>query len=200
MLACSIIFLPLQQAYASPTEITARPPTTDIVDWGQLGTPNLTFTTPQYFTSSSGDILGTVYANPTIFLGEQCCIGTTGTVNGGFARGDKVLATYGPITIKFYEPVQSVGAQIQDGNVGDHFTAVILAFNGDTLLGAFTESGFSNDTGNNDNVFLVVEDSTGSITEIVYLIINPSDPTKLQGVIINQLTVVTAPKHSGHGK
>jgi hypothetical protein len=33
-LVCDMIVSPLQQACASPTELTARPPTTDIVNWG----------------------------------------------------------------------------------------------------------------------------------------------------------------------
>src|SRR5262249_40287034 len=70
---------------------------------------------------------------------------------------------------------------------------VILAFHGDTLLATFTEGGFSGDLGDNSNVFLGVQDSTGSITEIVYLIVN-SDPSTLQNVAINQLSVVPASK------
>src|SRR5262249_23323583 len=82
MLACSIIFSPLQQACASTTEVTARPPSAETVNWGQFGTPNLFFTTPQYFTSSSGDIFGTVYTNGTLSLVQQCCIGITGIFDG----------------------------------------------------------------------------------------------------------------------
>jgi hypothetical protein len=105
-----------------------------------------------------------------------------------------VIVTNAQLSIKFYEPVQAVGAQIQDNLTGDHFTAVILAFHGDTLLATFTEVGFSSTLGDNSNVFLGVQDATGSITEIVYLIFN-SDPSRLQSVAINQLTVVPAPKH-----
>jgi hypothetical protein len=202
MLACSMIFSPLQQAYASSIQLTARPATTDIVNWGQLGTPpSLTFTTPQNFTSSSGDILGTVYFNGTLTLVQECCIGDTGNFDGDFAPGDLVIVTSlgTPLSIKSYEPVQAVGAQIQDNKIGDHFTAVILAFNGDTLLATFTAAGYSGEAGDNSNVFLGVQDSTADITEIVYLIVD-SDPSTPQNVAINQLSVVPGPKHKGTGK
>ena len=67
-----------------------------------------------------------------------------------FAPGDKVLVTYlAPLTINFNTPVQSVGTQLQDDTIGDHFIAVILAFSRSTLLGIFTENGFSGDLGDN---------------------------------------------------
>jgi hypothetical protein len=81
MIACSM-------AGASPTELTARPTTTDIVDWGQLGTPNLTFTTPQYFTSSSGDILGTVYFNGP---------GSPDAPPSSFSRNNVASGSQGPL-------------------------------------------------------------------------------------------------------
>jgi hypothetical protein len=88
-------------------------------------------------------------------LFEQCCIGITGSFFGSFAPGDKVLVTYlAPLTINFNTPVQSVGAQIQFNTYGN-FTAEILAFDGPTLLGVFTENGDATDLGNNSDIFLV---------------------------------------------
>jgi hypothetical protein len=85
--------------------------------------------------------------------------------------------------------VQSVGKQIQDDRIGDHFIAEILAFSGSTLLGTFTENGFSGDLGDNSNIFLGVRDSIPDITGITYLTFT-SDPTfRLQSVDINQLSV-----------
>jgi hypothetical protein len=72
------------------TILTARPATGDVVDWGQIGTPNLIITTPQSFTSTGGTT-GTVSLNGTGFLVQQCCIGITGTFDGDFAPGDKHL-------------------------------------------------------------------------------------------------------------
>jgi hypothetical protein len=63
--ACALSVLPLESVYATPIELTARPGGADIVDWGQLGTPNLLITTPQSFTSVGG-ITGTVNLNGTI--------------------------------------------------------------------------------------------------------------------------------------
>src|ERR1700738_123792 len=87
--------------------------------------------TPRSFTSVGG-ITGTVNLNvtPNAFQGlvQQCCVGITGNFNGGFTPGDKVLVTYqAPLTINFNTPVQSVGTQIQDDRIGDHFIAEILA-------------------------------------------------------------------------
>src|ERR1700730_1899620 len=125
---CALTALPLEPVYADLTELTTRPGGADIVDWGQLGTPGL-ITTPQSFTSVGG-ITGTVNLNvtPNAFQGlvQQCCVGITGNFNGGFTPGDKVLVTYqAPLTINFNRPVQSVGTQIQDDKIGDHFIAEI---------------------------------------------------------------------------
>jgi len=194
-LACALSVLPLEPVHANLIELTARPGGADIIDWGQLGTPNLTITTPQSFTSVGG-ITGTVNLNVTTVgtfqgLVQQCCLGTTGTFNGGFAPGDNVLVTYlAPLTINFSTPVQSVGTQIQDGVIGDNFTAVIMAYNGSTLLGTFTENGFSGDLGDNSNIFLGVQDSIADITSITYLAITSSPTSRLQDVAINQMSVI----------
>lgn len=199
--ACALSLLPLEPVYANLIELTARPGGADTVDWGQLGTPNLIITTPQIFTSVGG-ITGAVNLNVTTVgsgqgLYQQCCIGITGTFDGGFTPGDKILVTYfAPLTINFNTPIQSVGTQIQDNGIGDHFIAEILAFSGSTLLGAFTENGFSSDLGDNSNIFLGVQDSIADITSITYLTLT-SDPTfRLQSVAINQLSItVPTPIH-----
>jgi hypothetical protein len=181
--------LPMQWAYASVIELTTRPSNSDVVDWRQLGTPTLTITTPQNFTSAGG-ITGNVNLNGVGLLVQQCCIGLAGTFDGDFAPGDKVLETsLSPLTINFNSPVRSVGAQIQDGGIGDHFTAEILAFSGSTLIGTFTENGFSGDVGDNSNIFLGVQDSTADITSVTYLTFTSDPSFKLQDVAINQLSV-----------
>jgi hypothetical protein len=85
--------------------------------------------------------------------------------------------------------VQSVGVQIQDGNIGDHFTAAILAFSGSTLIGTFTENGFSGEAGDNSNIFLGVQDSTADITSVTYLTLISQPGSGLQDVAINQMSV-----------
>jgi hypothetical protein len=150
----------------SLTELTTRPSTGDIVYWSTLGTPNLEFTTPQSFTSTDGTT-GTVNFNGTPLLVEQP-IGITGTFDGDFAPGDKVIVASSPLTINFNTPVEAVGAQIQDNGIGDHFTAQISAYDGSTFLGSFTENGFSGDVGDNSDIFLGVQDRTADITRIVF--------------------------------
>jgi hypothetical protein len=82
-----------------------------------------------------------------------------------------------------------VGAQIQDNSIGDHFTAEILAFNGSTFLGAFTENGFSGDVGDNSNIFLGVH--AADITSVTYLTFT-GGPYTPQVVAINQMTISPA--------
>jgi hypothetical protein len=100
--------------YGHPSQVTIltdRPATGDIVDWGQIAptatTPPL-LTTPQSFTSTGGTT-GTVNLNGPGYLIEQCCIGITGTFDGDFAPGDKVLVNGpgNPLTIKFNTPVHT---------------------------------------------------------------------------------------------
>jgi len=160
-------------------------------DWGQLGTPNLTITSPQPFASTGGTS-GTVDLNGTGLLVQQCCIGITGTFNGNFAPGDKVLVTApgSALTINFNTPVQSVGAQIQDNRIGDLFTAEISAFSGSTLLGTFTRNGFSGSVGDNSNIFLGVQDTTADITSVTYRTFMSNPDVLFQSVAINQLSIV----------
>ena len=97
------------------TILTARPATGDVVDWSQIGTPNLIITTPQSFISTGGTT-GTANLNGSGSLVQQCCIGITGTFDGDFAPGDKVLLTSpgDPLTtINFNKPVSAVGAQFR---------------------------------------------------------------------------------------
>lgn len=178
-------------AQATLVEVFSRPATGDVVDWGQLGTPTLAITSPQNFTSAGGTT-GSVNLNGTGLLVQQCCIGISGTFDGNFAPGDKVLVTGkgNALTVNFNTPVQTVGAQIQDNRIGDLFTAVIFAFNGNVLLGTFARSGFSGDVGDNSNIFLGVQDSVADITSVTYLTFTSTPQFDLQAVAINQLTIV----------
>ena len=183
-------FFPLE-VQASLIELTARPSTGNIVYWSTLGTPNLQFTTPQNFTSTGG-ITGTVNFNGNGgSLVEQCCVGITGTFDGDFAPGDIVVMSGppGPLTIYFNTPVRTAGAQIQTNQIGDHFTAEIRAFNGSTLLGSFTENGFSGDVADNSNIFLGVQDATAEITSIEFRTFSTTDGGAAAAVAINQMTI-----------
>jgi hypothetical protein len=182
--------------FMSLIELTTRPSTGDVVYWSTLGTPNLQFTTPQSSTSTAGTT-GTVNFNGAGALGEQQN-GIIGTFSGDFAPGDLVITTYlAPLTISFNTPVQEAGAQIQDTTIGDHFTAEILAYSGNTLLGSFTENGFSGDVGDNSDIFLGVQSTTANITSIVFLTFT-GDPPVQQSVAINQLTIDAPPAPLDH--
>jgi hypothetical protein len=178
------VFLP-RSVRASLVELTARPDTGDTVFWG---TPlQNQFSSPLNFTSTGGTS-GTANFSGLGGLFEQCCVGANGNYNGDFAPGDTVLAigTNG-LSINFNTPVQIVGTQIQDNRIGDYFTAEILAFNGNVLLGTFTENGFTGDVGDNSAIFLGVEDATADISSVTYLTFT-SNPFTLQDVNINQVT------------
>ncbi len=188
-----IVVLP-QQVYASPIELTARPAMGDTINWSQLGTPNLTLASPQSFTSTGG-ITGNLSMTGSLSLTQQCCIGITGTFSGDFAPGDIVLSTQMglPLTINFNTPVETVGAQIQDGRIGDLFTAEILAFSGSVLLATFTETGFSGDVGDNSDIYLGVQDATADITSVTYLTFTSSPEFELQSANINEMTIAATP-------
>jgi hypothetical protein len=182
--------------HASLVELTARPDTGDTIFWGaplqnQFGSP-LSFT-------STGGTSGTATFSGLGGLFGQCCYsingGAAGNYDGQFAPGDTVLAigTTG-LSINFNTPVQIVGTQIQDNLIGNNFTAEILAFNGNALLGTFTENGLPGSVGVGDNlaVFLGVEDATADITSVTYLTFT-SNPFTLQDVNINQVTIESSP-------
>jgi hypothetical protein len=92
------------------------------------------------------------------------------------------------LSINFNTPVQIVGTQIKDNRIGDNFTAEVLAFSGNVLLGTFTENGFTGDVADNSAIFLGVEDATADITSVTYLTFT-SNPFTLQDVNINQVTI-----------
>src|SRR6476620_1462083 len=94
-------------ACAALIELTTRPTTGDIVNWGQLGPPSpTTFPTPQNFTSTSG-LQGTAtLAND----GNGAIYQQGGNFLGNFAPGDLVFYTMrsGPLTLDFDTPVSTV--------------------------------------------------------------------------------------------
>jgi hypothetical protein len=102
-------------ACASLIELTTRPGTSDIVNWGQLGPPTPTFfPTPANFTSTSGVEGTATLAND----GNGSIWQQGGNFLGNFAPGDLVFVTTrsGPLTLDFDTPLSTVGAQI-DANV-----------------------------------------------------------------------------------
>jgi hypothetical protein len=181
-------------ARAGLTELTSRPATGDIINWGQIAPPTpSTFTTPHVFTSTSG-ITGTATladdGNGSIY--EQCCVGIEGTFDGNFAPGDLLFYTEksGPLTLKFDHAVSTVGAQISANTYGA-FTAEIQTFDGSRYLGMYTENGEVTTSADNSTIFLGVSDTMEGITSIVYSL------TESQGLLtdfaINQVSIAPAP-------
>lgn len=153
-------------ASASLIELTTRPGTADIINWGQLGPPSPTiFPTPQNFTSTSGVEGTATLAND----GNGAIYQQGGNFLGNFAPGDLVFYTMksGPLTLNFDTPLSTVGAQIDASTYGV-FTAEIQAFHHGDLLGTFTESGTVTTDGDNSAIFLGVTDTKKGITSIVY--------------------------------
>ena len=138
------------------------------LEWGQLGPP---FTeVPQYFQANVGGLVlfnGTFAGGP----GERRDEGN-GWV-GNFTLGDALLWTNsnGPLTLDWGFGVQGMGVQIETGSYGS-FVAQIKAFDGDTLLGTFTESGNSQPTEDGSAIFIGVKDSIRDITAIELSVIS----------------------------
>ena len=85
-------------ACAALIELTTRPGTGDIVNWGQLGPPTPTFfPTPQNFTSTSG-LQGTAILASN---GNGEIWGQGGNFLGNFAPGDLVFATMSSGPLQF---------------------------------------------------------------------------------------------------
>src|SRR5262249_9427436 len=106
------------------------------------------------------------------------------------------------MTINFDTPVRAVGAQIQDGPIGDHFTAEIVAFDHWLFLGAFTENGISGDLGDNSSIFLGVRSDSADITSVGYLAFSTDAGAdlRLQSISINEMSIdapATAPSVPG---
>jgi hypothetical protein len=186
-IAAAIVLLTPIEVRASLIELTTPPATGDTVNWGPSNPPSNYLATPLNFTSTGGTT-GYVSATSPLLVVEQCCIGLTGTFDGDFAPGNIVLVSPGPLTINFNTPIQSVGAQIQNNTIGTNFTAEILAFNGNQLLGAYLASGFSGDVADNSDPFLGVQDTTADITSVTYLTFLAGSSSS-GPVAINQMTI-----------
>ncbi len=158
----------------------------DLADWGQLGSSFTPIPNPFNATSTGGvGITGTF----------ACCGGERRDQGNGwagnFANGDHLVWTEGngPLTLSFSTPLSAVGAQIQADYFGA-FTAQIQAYNGNTLLGTFSESGNSTSNGDNSAIFIGVKDSTAEITSIVFSLTSCSNACT--DFAINQLSLTSS--------
>ena len=160
--------------------LASRPSTTDIIDWGQYGSPYTTIPNGSSFTSTGGETGKVSYASGDGQLRQQ----NSGWY-GNFANGDNVnwTAYNGPLTLMFNESFSQVGAQIQADLYGN-FTAGIAAYDGGTLLGSYMESGTSSSNADNSAIFIGVSDSTADITSVTFSITGSGD------FAINQVSLV----------
>lgn len=172
----TVVFVLATLATASADSIVGVTTRTgnDTVDWGQLGAPGTTIPNPFNATSVGGVGVTGSFAGTTGVTAQQ---GTNWF--GNFAPGDNLVWTnfpgQGPLTLSFNAGLTTVGFQIQSDFYGT-FTAKIDSYNGNTLLGSFSENGVSNANGDNSAIYIGVLDQTGpNINKIVVSISGTSD-------------------------
>ena len=160
----------------------------DSADWSQLGNPGDSVSNPFTATSTGGIGITGSFAGS----GNGMVMQEGNNWGGNFALNDFVLWTnspgQGPLTLGFSQGVSQVGAQIQADFFGN-FTAQIQAFNGNTLIGTFTEDG--NSTGDEDNsaIYIGIKDLDGAnITSIVFSLTNCAQDCADFGINLLSLT------------
>jgi len=163
----------------------------DSANWNQLGASGAAIPNP-FSANSTGGVH---------IMGSFAVAGGTGQVlvqgtsfSGNFAAGDFLISTTangnGPLTLAFSQGITGGGAQIQEDFFGA-FTAQLQAFNGSTLLGAFSEPGNSNSAGDNSAIFIGVKDLSGpNITNLVFSVTSCAIPT-CTDFAINRLSLDT---------
>jgi hypothetical protein len=162
------------RAQAGVVEVTdfASLAANDAIHWGQLG-PDFTALPRSVGATTAGGLAVTARTRDSSGLLR---IDEGGSWIGNFSPGDKLLnnnsTKYSPLTIMFATPVFGAGADIQlDGN--QPFTATIRAFDGNRLLGTFTEGGVSTQDENGSAIFIGVKDTNAEITRIVFGLSHP---------------------------
>lgn len=170
-------------------------PWNDSLDWGSLGFCNLGVNEPFEVQSAQGlNVTGSLTGGNSAAVVQSQCWG------GNFLPDESLLWTqtpgadspgYGPITLKFDQPIFGLGTQFQSDNFGS-FTARIEVFNGATSLGFVTNtSGFSDDSADGSAIFLGVIDLDGpNITRAVFSVLNAPNGTD-NDFAINQLSLQT---------
>jgi hypothetical protein len=152
------------------TSKTAQGPN-DFVLWSQLGADATLLGSSFSVTSGGGiTVTGTLTAANSL-VSVVCAASQCSWSGSGFPAADSLLWTSdagnsgnGPVTLVFGKAVSGAGAFIQ-ANAPGQFTAQIQAFNGATLLGAFTV--ISDSAG--DATYIGVQDQTAAnITKVVF--------------------------------
>jgi PEP-CTERM motif len=139
----------------------------DTINFSQLGLPNTPpLSSPQTVVSG-----GSVDASLSSATSFQTAVQGNNWF-GNFTQGDALVTTGlsgGPnLTLTFATAVSAVGAQIQPGFNGD-FTGTITAYGASgTVLGSFSENGFSNNAADGSAIFLGIMDPTADIWKVTY--------------------------------
>lgn len=164
LLACMLMLLSAC-AYADTFSVVTTRTGNDTIDWGQLGPPFTTLTSPVSWTSTMG-ATGTASDLATLERRDE----GNGWV-GIFAPGDHLLWNQdngNPIDIHFNTPISLGGAQIQDDFFGVYMGCI-------QALGSFGASPIfcvsGNNTGAEDNSapFIGIQDlSGGNITDLLF--------------------------------
>ena len=177
----------------------------ELVNWSSLGPQNLTGGIANPFTVSSTGGLGVTgqFTGGAGARRDQNPLAPAGpgTVGSGFftnfAPNEALIwsgGPNGPLTLTFANTVSGAGAQIAT-TLNASFTGSISAFGtSGNLLGSFTRTGLSADTGAGDALFLGVSSSTTDIKSIVFnAFVRPLDGTPGSGnnFAINQVSLNT---------
>ena len=145
---------------------TSQMDITDRVDWGPLGPSGSYVPQPFHITSDHG--LGmTVWKNNSSVVYQRIDLGSGYT--GGFATGDHLLYALSPTAfdIKFDRPVRAVGTQLQRTEFGA-FVAYVLAFSGDTQIGALQLGANTSNASDGSASFVGIKSDSRNITRVLF--------------------------------
>jgi hypothetical protein len=163
----------ISQSQAQLTAVTSPTglPTTDSIDWGQLGATSFTTISSPAAVVSGGGLNATVSDGSTLERRDEA-----DGWNGNFTPGDHLLWNQGGpgnIAITFASPIFGGGAYIASDDFGS-FVATLTAYDGSTLLGSESFNGVNN-TDNDGSAIFAGVDSTLPITELIFGLANTTD-------------------------
>jgi len=147
---------------------------TDSIDWGQFGPAFAGVANPSPgLTANAMPFVLSTYS-----VGLERRDQTSGGWAGNFAVGDRLMwnAGSGPgaIRIDFANPVNAVGAQIQNDSFGG-FVGMIEVFDSSNLnIGSFSLAGNSTSAGDNSAIFLGVLSTAYDIAAVEFNVIDNS--------------------------
>src|SRR6266478_8623538 len=168
----------------------------DFVLWSQLGADAALLGSGFNAASVGGVTNAGTLTGANSLISVVCPASPCSWTGSSFSATDSLLWTSdagnsgnGPVTLSFGTPITGAGAMIQADAPGQ-FTAQIQAFNGATLLGAFTA--MSNPAG--DAIYIGVQDQSGAnISKVVFSITTcgPLDTSGCTDLALNALNLNT---------